>query len=300
MSLVLRTRNFWCAFVLLCTCCSVTIAQVPTSLPALQPREVEATERIDAVLAKPVTMNFVDTPLRDIAQFIADETGLPITLTKKIEDAGVQPDQPVTTSARNISLESFLNKMLADINLTIIVKNETLNITTIEDAQSPENMVTKVYPVADLVRTPDGQYDFDPLIDLITSTIEPDSWQDVGGPGSINGYYDAASLVFSQRRDIHQQIEALLTTLRRVKRVQGISTPLALTTTADVPLSRSLKYTRRSGQSFHFSSSTPAVQSRMGGGGLFSVANPSAKPNSSDSPRPTQPWHLPQVYRSAE
>ncbi len=30
--------------------------------------------------------------------------------------------------------------------------------------------------------------DFDPLIDLITSTIEPDSWQDVGGPGSVNGF----------------------------------------------------------------------------------------------------------------
>ncbi|WP_254513448.1 DUF1598 domain-containing protein [Anatilimnocola floriformis] len=30
--------------------------------------------------------------------------------------------------------------------------------------------------------------DFDPLIDLITSTIEPDSWQDVGGPGSVSGF----------------------------------------------------------------------------------------------------------------
>jgi hypothetical protein len=32
------------------------------------------------------------------------------------------------------------------------------------------------------------QADFDPLIDLIQSTIEPDSWQDVGGPGSIQGF----------------------------------------------------------------------------------------------------------------
>src|SRR5688572_15635430 len=32
------------------------------------------------------------------------------------------------------------------------------------------------------------QADFDPLIELITSTIEPDSWQDVGGAGSINGF----------------------------------------------------------------------------------------------------------------
>lgn len=30
--------------------------------------------------------------------------------------------------------------------------------------------------------------DFQPLIDLLTSTIEPDSWQEVGGPGSIEGF----------------------------------------------------------------------------------------------------------------
>jgi hypothetical protein len=223
-----------------------------------------------------------------------------VRLSKKIEDAGVQLDQPVTASGRNISLESFLKRTLSDLNLTIMVKNETLTITTIEDAQSPENMVTKVYPVADLVRTSDGQYDFDPLIDMITSTIEPDSWQDVGGPGSINGFDNTMSLVFSQRRDIHQQIEALLTTLRRVKRLQGISTPLPSATTENVPLSRSLKFTRRSNSPAQFSSTAPAVQPGMGGGGLFAVPNPSVKTSSSDSRRPTQTWHLPQVYPSAE
>jgi hypothetical protein len=42
-----------------------------------------------------------------------------------------------------------------------------------------------------------SQADFDTLIDLITSTVRPDTWEDVGGPGSIspfnNGVYvDAA------------------------------------------------------------------------------------------------------------
>jgi hypothetical protein len=106
--------------------------------------------------------------------------------------------------------------------------------------------------------------------------------------------------VFSQRRDIHQQIEALLTTLRRVKRLQGISTPLPSATTENVPLSRSLKFTRRSNSPAQFSSTAPAVQPGMGGGGLFAVPNPSVKTSSSDSRRPTQTWHLPQVYPSAE
>jgi hypothetical protein len=33
-----------------------------------------------------------------------------------------------------------------------------------------------------------AQADFDPLIELITTTISPTSWDDVGGPGSIDGF----------------------------------------------------------------------------------------------------------------
>jgi general secretion pathway protein D len=64
------------------------------------------------------------------------------------------------------------------------------------------------------------QADFDPLIDLITSTIEPDSWQDVGGPGSISGFDTNLSLVVSQRQDIHERIADLLEQLRRLQDLQ--------------------------------------------------------------------------------
>ncbi|WP_254506709.1 general secretion pathway protein GspD [Anatilimnocola floriformis] len=64
------------------------------------------------------------------------------------------------------------------------------------------------------------QADFDPLIDLITSTIEPDSWQDVGGPGSVSGFDTNLSLVVSQRQDIHERIADLLEQLRRLQDLQ--------------------------------------------------------------------------------
>ncbi len=64
------------------------------------------------------------------------------------------------------------------------------------------------------------QADFDPLIELITSTIEPDSWQDVGGPGSISGFDTNLSLVVSQRQDIHERIADLLEQLRRLQDLQ--------------------------------------------------------------------------------
>src|SRR4051794_32848204 len=35
---------------------------------------------------------------------------------------------------------------------------------------------------------PDTQHTFDELIDLITATFQPDPWDDIGGPGSIDEF----------------------------------------------------------------------------------------------------------------
>jgi len=62
--------------------------------------------------------------------------------------------------------------------------------------------------------------DFDPIIDLITTTIAPQSWDDVGGPGSISGFDTNLSLVVSQTQEIHEQIADLLEQLRRLQDLQ--------------------------------------------------------------------------------
>ncbi|MCA9150393.1 MAG: hypothetical protein KDA92_13875, partial [Planctomycetales bacterium] len=65
-----------------------------------------------------------------------------------------------------------------------------------------------------------AQADFDTLIDLITATIEPDSWDDVGGEGSIQGFPTNLSLVVSQTQEVHEQIADLLQQLRRLQDLQ--------------------------------------------------------------------------------
>jgi len=65
-----------------------------------------------------------------------------------------------------------------------------------------------------------SQADFDTLIDLITSTIAPTSWDTVGGPGSIEGFPTNLSLVVSQTQDVHEQIADLLDQLRRLQDLQ--------------------------------------------------------------------------------
>ncbi len=64
------------------------------------------------------------------------------------------------------------------------------------------------------------QADFDSLIDLITTTIAPESWVDVGGPGSIKEFATNLSLVVSQTQDVHEQIADLLAQLRRLQDLQ--------------------------------------------------------------------------------
>ncbi|WP_425617650.1 STN domain-containing protein [Anatilimnocola sp. NA78] len=250
-------------------------AQVPLALSAVSP-DSSAADKIEEALAKRHALTLLDTPLREALDHIAQKSGLAIKLSKKIEDAGVQPDQPVTIKVQNITLNSALNLMLADLNLTTTIQNETLVITTIEDAQSPENMITRVYPVKDLL---DAGNDYDPLIELITSTLEPDSWQDVGGPGSISGFENSASLVTSQRRDIHQRIGALLMTLRQAKSVQGISSRSPVPTRASSPLASSRL----------LSSPLPSSGNRYSRGPLR---------RGEDSAAPS--WSLPQLYEAKE
>jgi hypothetical protein len=57
--------------------------------------------------------------------------------------------------------------------------------------------------------------DFDPLIDLIVSTIDSETWQENGtGEGEIMSFPSNLSLVVSQTRQVHEQIADLLQQLR--------------------------------------------------------------------------------------
>jgi general secretion pathway protein D len=62
--------------------------------------------------------------------------------------------------------------------------------------------------------------DFDTLINLITTTIRPESWEAIGGPGSIEGFPTNLSLVISQTQEVHEQIADLLDQLRRLQDLQ--------------------------------------------------------------------------------
>jgi hypothetical protein len=78
---------------------------------------------------------------------------------------------------------------------------------------------TIVYPVADLLgRGRDTRHDdIDELAGVIANTIEPQSWVENGGQGSIDFFYRSRAIVIRQTPDVHEQVVDLLAALRRAK-----------------------------------------------------------------------------------
>jgi hypothetical protein len=117
-----------------------------TDLKKVSPAE----QKIRAALEQPTRMEFIDTPLQDAVNFLKDYHQIEIQLdTRALEDLGVGTDSPVSRNVNGITLKSGLRLMLGDMDLTYIIKDEVLLITTQDKAES--ELVTKAYPVADLV-----------------------------------------------------------------------------------------------------------------------------------------------------
>jgi hypothetical protein len=54
---------------------------------------------------------------------------------------------------------------------------------------------------------------FNPLINLITTTVEPNTWEEFGGPGAIAEY--KGLLAIAQTDEVHEKVERLLNMLHR-------------------------------------------------------------------------------------
>src|SRR5689334_20058166 len=113
------------------------------------PAAVIRGQKIRQALGEPTTLDFKESPLSDIVAFLKDMHKIEIQLDlKALEDASIAADVPITQKVSDVSLRSALRLMLGAIDLTYVVKDEVLLITTPEKAS--EALVIKIYPVGDL------------------------------------------------------------------------------------------------------------------------------------------------------
>lgn len=260
----------------------------------------QAEQDIQRKLITEVSIKYANRPLGEVIDELSAVTGVPMVLDLRALNAvRVTTDTPVTLQLpSSIKLKSALNLILNSLELTYVIENDVLSITSLEAKRS--KVYPRTYRVTDLV-TPIpnfstsyedglagalraayqmtnpqanvqvmpvsmtdlgngmagaaagmnsnvlGQYnpmgsqggfgvnnppmgsgaagggsfaDFQSLMDLIQTTIMPDTWEALGGPSSMSPYPQNLSLVISTTSDVHDQIADLLESLRRLQNLQ--------------------------------------------------------------------------------
>ena len=79
------------------------------------------------------------------------------------------------------------------------------------------------------------------LVNLITNNIAAQTWQSVGGPGTISFYPVGNALIVNQTAEVHDEIASLLANLRKLNDVQIAVGLFVLTVSDDVLDSVNLK-----------------------------------------------------------
>jgi hypothetical protein len=114
-------------------------------------RRGPAEKKIDEALKSPTAIEFVQTPLGDVIDYLKDLHKIEIQLDKKeLEGMSIGPDTLVTVSLKGISLRSALRLFLDDLGLKFVVHDEVLLITSPPKADN-EFLTTRTYPLGDVV-----------------------------------------------------------------------------------------------------------------------------------------------------
>jgi hypothetical protein len=188
-----------------------------------QPCSARPNEKIRRALEKPITLKFQDAPLADIARQIGNLVAFPILVdSQSLNDLGLTPDTELSLDVKDVKLREALDSLFAGEELAWTVRDDILLITTKDDADF--HLETRVFDVCDLpaFRRGDGKTmpDYEQLILAITKSIEPETWDEVGGPGTIETY-DAGgvqALVVTQSWAVQERILLLLENVRTIRK----------------------------------------------------------------------------------
>jgi len=192
-----------------------------------------AERKIEKALDEPTEFDFVETPLEDVVLYLKNQHQIEIQIDRRaLRMVDLDPGTPITKELEGISLRSALRHMLRELDLGFAITDEVLLITTPEEAH--HRLYPRVYPVGHLIAGADdpeaAQRDFALLCELIKSTANPTCWNEVGGPGSIDGIPPRVpnAAVVVQDRATHEEVEQILALLDRATKVKPGEGPIAL------------------------------------------------------------------------
>jgi hypothetical protein len=167
-------------------------------------------------LKTPISVDFNSDTFSSVIEYLQKVTGQTILTDKQaLDEANVTYDTPVTLRLPKVATRTVLKRMLGDLGLTYIIKEECIQITT--PARAREMMVTRAYYIGDLLGP--GNVFFNQamnqlqtvqaigtIIQTVQSQIEPSSWQANSGSGTI--VYDpiSMSLIIKNSAEVHYML----------------------------------------------------------------------------------------------
>lgn len=160
----------------------------------------EANDRIVASLDQEISLALIETPVSEAVATISRDLGIPIVIDRRsLEEIGLTEDAPINIDLKNVSARAYLRLALRDLDMTYVVRDEVLMITTEEAAMLHSKLLMYPLPQEMNVHAED-------IMRAIQTTVSPELW--TPGQASISSIGDI--LVISAPQIIHDQVEDFL------------------------------------------------------------------------------------------
>lgn len=188
----------------------------PGVLPSNEERNAATRER----LQQPIRVEFVDVSIQDGINFFTDLLIVQSHVdSKALQVAGITNEATITLSLDNVPGDTALELALEQVGLAYYLRSGVVIVTTRGYVENLRE--TRVYAVPDLLAHAGNPREN--LADLISATVEPDSWELQGGLGVIRNFQ--GTLVITQNPIVHQKIEQFLLQLRKATQAAPVKKP---------------------------------------------------------------------------
>ncbi|HLG41889.1 MAG TPA: hypothetical protein VI643_00895 [Planctomycetota bacterium] len=176
-----------------------------------------------------VSVEFQDTPLKEVADFIREAVGINLMLDREVDGSAA-----VTFNVRDITVKTLLNYVLKAHELGFIIADGILHIVPIEKARA--KVTLNIYDVQDVVAPlrdmPGREITFgdegiqfvdtpaesspemgDFLVELLQSMTGSKAWEDNSDASIL---YQNGLLIVRQTPEMHRKLELLINMIRRL------------------------------------------------------------------------------------
>ena len=176
-----------------------------------------------------VSVEFADTPLKEVADFIREAAGINLMLDREVDGSAA-----VTFNVKDITVKTLLNYVLKAHEMGFIIQEGILMIVPIDKARA--KVTLNIYDVQDVVAPlrdmPGREITFgddgiqfvdtpaetspemgDFLVELLQSMTGSKAWEDNSDASII---YQNGLLIVRQTPEMHRKIELLINMIRRL------------------------------------------------------------------------------------